>query len=824
MWIASVAVEKTAYHFDRAFSYTVPPRLAQAARPGCRVLLPFGRANAPRQGLLLDVQEQPAPADEPLKDLQAVLDEAPLLSREALFLISWLKEHYFCTLFDAAKLLLPVGLRYRMRRFYAPAADVNPALEAALPDEQRAVLGLLRAKGTMEAAALCRAAGLPADSPVPEQLCRAGLLRPQEAPVRRMQDASLRMVRLRAQALQQGLKLTPRQKEVVSVLQDAGCASVKELCYFTGVTPTVVLNLAKRGLCELYEQELYRDPRGGKSATHDAGEEGGAAAPIALSPAQEKAYTRLRELYSKPRAAASLLYGVTGSGKTSVYLRLIDQAVQDGRGVLLLLPEISLTPQSESLFRARYGARVAVFHSGLPLGARMDEWKRVQRGQASVVLGTRSAVFAPLRNIGLLIVDEEQEGSYKSEQSPRYQAKEVAWFRCCYHKALLLLVSATPSLESYYAAKQGRMGLDVLPSRFGAARLPQVEICDMGREAEEGNRTVLSRSLLAALQENLAAGRQSILLLNRRGYNTFVTCRDCGEVLTCPHCSISLTYHAASGRLLCHYCGYSMPYTSRCPKCHGTHLHYAGAGTQRAQEQLQALLPGARILRLDADATMRRFAFEKELAAFAAGDYDLIVGTQMVAKGLDFENVTLVGVLNADQSLYADDFRSSERCFSLLTQVVGRAGRGRFTGRAFLQTYTPENPIFSLAASQDYPAFCAQALPLRRAMLYPPFADICVVAFVGAQEQPVQRGGAWFQARLQQLAAAEYARLPLRVLPLSQARVARVSGKYRYRLILKCRAGKSLRQMLSRLLCDFGRERAFRQVSAFADVNPDAIF
>lgn len=466
---------------------------------------------------------------------------------------------------------------------------------------------------------------------------------------------------------------------------------------------------------------------------------------------------------------------------------------------------------------------MAVFHSGLSVGERMDEWKRVKRGEATVVVGTRSAIFAPLAHIGLIIVDEEQESTYQSESSPRYHAKEVAWFRCRYHRALLLLASATPCVETYYAAQTGKIGLETLSQRYGEAQLPEVCICDMNEELRNGNASVLSWPLLTALRENLEQKRQSILLLNRRGYNTFASCQDCGHVMTCPNCSISLTYHAANNRLMCHYCGYSVPMTAECPECHGKHLRYTGAGTQKAEEQLQELLPRARILRLDADATMSRYAYEGKLRQFADGEYDLIVGTQMVAKGLDFENVTVVGVLSADQSLYNDDFRSTERTFDLLTQVVGRAGRGRFRGRAFLQTFTPENPVFALAASQNYPAFYQQELPLRKLMLYPPFADLCVVGFVGSNEQEVRGGSMVFLQQLRQLAKTEYRQLPLRVLNPSPAHILRAGGKYRYKLLLKCRNSRLFRQMISRLLVHFAGEKKFKHVTAFADMNPDTV-
>ncbi|MCH3972072.1 MAG: primosomal protein N' [Oscillospiraceae bacterium] len=815
MQTVKVAVEKTVYHFDKDFDYLVPQTLQAKAVPGCRVLVPFGSGSHLRLGMILAAAEVQNTAK--LKYLKAVLDEAPLLSREMLFLVSWLKERYFCTLFEAVKLLLPAGMTYKLHSFYGLCDGVSAQNVQRLLPEEQAVIAQLANHAAVEKDKLLKKAGLPKDSSVLDNLCRAGILHQTLNPVRRMGDASMKMVRLSAKP-PEPLHLTPRQQEVYRVLQDAGCASVKEICYFTGVTPVVIKNMETHRVCETYEQERYRTPYSAETSSVK-----GEQTPIVLSEEQQAAYMDLYQQYHKGKASASLLYGVTGSGKTSVYLCLIDQVLKEGRSVLLMVPEISLTPQAVHIFQQRYGEKVAVFHSGLSVGERMDEWKRVQRGEATIVVGTRSAVFAPLSNLGLIIVDEEQESAYQSESSPRYHAKEVAWFRCRYNKALLLFASATPCIETYYAAKTGKIGLETLSQRYGEAQLPEVHICDMNKELQEGNASVFSRPLLQALQENLKNGQQSILLLNRRGYNTFASCPDCGHVMTCPNCSVSLTYHSANNRLMCHYCGYSVPMTAECPECHGLHLQYRGSGTQKAEEQLQQLLPQARILRLDTDATMSRYAYEDKLKAFAQKEYDLIVGTQMVAKGLDFENVTVVGVLSADESLYSNDFRSSERTFDLLTQVVGRAGRGCLCGKAYVQTFTPENPVFALAAGQNYPAFYEQELPLRKIMLYPPFSDLCVVGFVGGKEEEVRRVSLAFLQQLQKLAAAEYIQLPLRVLSPTPARVARMSGKYRYKLFMKCRNSRPLRQMLSRLLVSFGRDRRAENVTVFADMNPDTL-
>ncbi len=420
-------------------------------------------------------------------------------------------------------------------------------------------------------------------------------------------------------------------------------------------------------------------------------------------------------------------------------------------------------------------------------------------------------------------MDEEQEGTYKSESAPRYHARDIAKFRCSYHKALLVLASATPSVESFYNALHNKYQLNRLSTRYGQAELPDVKIVDMNNEVETGNTTAVSRTLYQALHENLAARRQSIILLNRRGYHTFVSCRSCGYVVTCPNCSISMTYHAANKRLMCHYCGYSAPFQTECPQCHSNKVKYAGAGTQRAEEQIQELFPAARILRLDADTTMSKTDYETKLGAFSRKEYDLMIGTQMVAKGLDFENVTLVGVLSADQELYSDDYRSYERTFSLLTQVVGRSGRGRYKGTAIIQTFTPENAIIHLAAQQNYDHFYENEILLRQTMLYPPFSDICLVGFVGVSASKVEKGAHVFLAALAAAMKGTFSDQPLRVLQPTQASVFKVNQKYRYKLIIKCRNSVRFRSMVDQLLKNFLADRRNTGVSIFIDMNPDMI-
>ncbi len=816
--IIKAAVEKTAYHFDKLFDYMLPPDLYRTIQPGCRVLVPFGTANAHRQAVVFaaeDVYEVPAG----VKPVLRQLDEQPVLGTELLRLAEWLHEQCFCTYFEAAKVMLPTGLDMRMVRCYAPADGIGleqvDAMEGLSGEEQMLAHAVICSGQPMEREKLLDMFGYGEESDLPERLVRKNVLVRCDDAVRRTADATIRMVRVNPNPEPEVFdRLTAKQQKVIDLLEQVGAASQKEICVLAGVTRVILTNLRKKGAVEFFENEIYRRPKSGNIGRN--------ASAIVLTEEQNRAYERIRARYRSGEFSTTLLYGVTGSGKTSVFMRAIDDAVDDGRGVIVMVPEIALTPQTLDRFRMRYGDRIAVFHSGLSLGQRMDEWKRVKRGEALIAIGTRSAVFAPFENIGLIVMDEEQEYTYKSESSPRYHARNVARFRCAWHKAPLILASATPSVESYYLASEGgRYQLEELTCRYGDARLPTVDIIDISEQ--KLSESIFSPQLQQAIQYNLDKGYQSILLHNRRGFNTFVACRACGHVLTCEQCSVSMTYHLDSCKLLCHYCGKNMPVATKCPSCGSEQLRYAGQGTQRAEDELSRIFPEARVLRMDADTTQQKFSHADKLAAFERGDYDIMIGTQMVAKGLDFEKVTLVGVLLADQMLYSDDFRSYERAFSLLTQVVGRSGRGEYSGKAIIQTMTPENPVIAMAAEQDYREFYRNEIAVRRAMLYPPFSDICMVGFVGIYEDITRSMALCFVDMLRSRAESEYPGIPLRVLGPSPAGISRVKGKYRYRLIIKCRNSTDFRNLLSSLLRDIGQMKQFSKITAFADMNPDNI-
>lgn len=803
---ARVAVEKTTYTFDKVFDYAVPEFLCSKAKIGARVLVPFGRGNRKRQGIIFEIQNK---NPDELKSVISVLDDEPVLSSEMISMAGFMKERYFCTYYDAVKTMLPTGINYTITTLYG-AKQSSDFDESVLDDEQQRIYNYLVLKRkAVKSDKILDDFGF-SNTEILDKMVSLGALYKSDEAFRRISDAVMKMAAPTELAASTSIKLTEKQSNVLELLKTTGGTSVKEICYFTGVTTGVINTLYKKGLVYFYDEEVFRIDKRLKDLSLE---------PIALSDQQQTACNNLYKEYCDLQPHTSLLYGITGSGKTSVFMKLIEKVIDDDKGIIVMVPEISLTPQFVSLFSRRFGDKIAVFHSALSLGERLDEYKRVKKGLAKIVIGTRSAVFAPFEKIGLIIMDEEQEYSYKSENSPRYHAREIAKFRCAHNNALLVLSSATPSVETFYYAKSGRYSLNTLTSRYGSATLPNVVTADMNVEVQNGNATGFSNVLLENLNNNLENEKQSILLLNRRGYNTFVTCRTCGDAVACPNCSISLTYHRVNNRLMCHYCGYSVPYSDECPTCHSKTLRFGGAGTQKAEKDISEIFPDARILRMDTDTASSKSSYEKMISAFADGKYDILIGTQMVAKGLDFPNVTLVGVLNTDQMLYADDYRSYERSFSLLTQVVGRSGRGTSKGMAVIQSYTPDNLIISMAANQDYNAFYNTEIKIRKAMLYPPFADICLVGFVGEKQHLALKAANAFLQSFIELAKRDYPQIPLRILGPSPATVVKVSNKFRYKLIIKCKNNREFRKLLSTLLIDFGENKEFSNVTAYADMN-----
>ena len=807
--IVKVAVSAAPYSIDKPYDYLVPEPLLETAVPGVRVTVPFGRGNRTSEGIILArVQGEKVQG---LKSLDSVLDSGPVLDGDGIALALWMRQRYFCTMFEAVKTILPAGLWYRLREVWHLAEGVDREAAAALCGSIRrtgAVLDVLCASGgSAGLEALQDACGQEAESTL-RAMEKAGAVRCETEAARKISDKTRRMVSLAVSA-EDAMAMTeskrrsaPARYEVVRLLAATGRASAADVCYFTGASARTLKAMEKAGLLAFSEEEELRVPQ---ATEVEPG------SPIVLNEEQQVAYNGILSLMDSGKPEAALLHGVTGSGKTQVYLRLVQETLDRGKTAMVLVPEIILTPQMMRKFSSYFGSKVCMLHSSLRMTERYDQWKRIRRGEVDVVLGTRSAVFSPLKNLGLLILDEEQEGSYQSENPPRYHTRDVAKFLCAREKAVLLLGSATPTVESAWATEEGTYHLFQLRRRYNARALPQVRIADLRQEIREGNPGLISAPLRQELEENLRRGEQSILFLNRRGSSRMLLCGECGHVPECPRCSVALTYHSANGRLMCHYCGHSERAPEACPVCGGIMKH-VGTGTQKVEEELRELFPKAGILRMDADTASG--GHEAILSRFEKERIPILLGTQMVAKGLDFENVTLVGVLSADLSLYVDNYRAAERTFNLLTQVVGRAGRGGKQGRAIIQTYTPGNDVIRCAAEQDYDSFYQSEVRMRRLRRCPPFADLFIFTVSGTDEGSVLRAAAGARERLRQVFPGE------EVLGPAPAPVLKLNNRFRYRLLLVGKNDKPTRDRISWLLKEFANDRANRGLNIFVDCNP----
>lgn len=811
--IASVVVDKALYSFDTPYDYLVPSGCMPSV--GQRVIVPFGKGGKKRVGLIVSLKSSDDISG--LKEIFALADDDIILNDEMLGLVEWLKENTFCTYFDAVKTVLPGGMALNISEKYRLSQKAGTGEISLTPELLSAAKKLIACKTAKELDQVIEY-GLGADGKnIVKQLCELGFLEKTDIIKQRVGDETRKNVRLTEYYLSgeyaegDNKPLTQKQKAVVDMLNE-GCASVKEVCYNCCVTPAVIDNLEKKNVLESFDDLVTRSLSAGAVAVKSPDD-------ITLTDEQSAVYEGVSSLMCKEQAKCALLKGVTGSGKTTVFLKLIDLALSQGKTAMVLVPEIALTPQMVSCFTDLFGNAVAVIHSNLSLGCRRDEYMRIKSGEAKIVVGTRSAVFAPLENIGIIVIDEEGEHTYKSEKSPRYHARDIAKRRCFYHNAVLLLASATPSLDSEYNARIGKYALFEMKKRYSSNALPNVHIVDMTVERELGNRGNLSRALADAIRENLANGEQSMLLLNRRGYHTYLNCLKCGEVYSCPNCSIPLTYHKANGSLVCHYCGYAERFTGKCKKCGSGFIYSSGTGTQRIEDELAQLFPSARVLRMDADTTMNKNAYEKNFTAFKNKEYDIMVGTQMIAKGLDFENVTLVGVLLIDKSLYAGDYLGYENTFSLITQVVGRSGRGEKKGRAFLQTFSPDHYVLNLAAKQDYETFSTQELEIRKALLFPPYCDICLAGFSSINESECERAAAKFLDIFAE--KVKNTDIPIRVLGPSKCSVAKINGKFRYRMIIKCKNNKKFRQIMHECLLEAYSK--LPKVSFYLDMNGEII-
>ena len=811
--IAKIAVSAATFAIDKPYSYRIPMGLD--VQPGMRVQIPFGRGNRRTEGVVLSVE--PGEADD-LKAIDSVLDERPLLSGKMLQLAAFMRERYFCSFYEAVRVMLPAGLWFRTKNTFSLTDDRSWQEKQLRRRDAKAVLELLLELGGSADEMVLEKALLPEEDldDALQYLLRNKWVTSQQDFIPRSSDKTEQIATL-ASSAEEALEYArhrPRsaamQRAVLELLCSVGSVSVKELCYFTGAKISTVKRLADLGYLTLTQRPVLRCRQIKPVCV---------TGPVELNEEQNLAFEGIRAQMEQGKPGAALLWGVTGSGKTAVYLTLIRACLDAGKSAMLLVPEIGLTPQLLSLLAGHFGEQIAVLHSSLPPGERYDQWKRIRSGEAKVVVGTRSAVFAPCADLGILILDEEQEHSYRSESNPRYCAKEVALWRGAKEGALVLFGSATPSIETMYHAKNGHYGLYILKNRYGGRPLPQTTIVDMRQEIKEGNDLSLSLPLRLAILEANAQKKQTILFLNRRGNSRALVCVDCREAPECPRCNARLTYHSANGRLMCHYCGHSQPVPERCPSCGGP-LKQVGVGTQKVQQELNQLFPDLEVARMDADTVSAVNTHEKILERFQKERIPILVGTQMVAKGLNLPDVTLVGALDADLSLYSGSYRAAETTFNMLTQVVGRAGRGQTPGQAMIQTLVPEHQVLKLAAQQDYASFYELEIGLRKVQHCPPFGDLAQITFVGQEEAHVLRGAVKFRDSLAALLkTAPYTSEECTLLGPAPCPVPKINYNFRYRLTLRCTMTRQLRQLIAHLLRQFAADGTNRGVSAFADVN-----
>ncbi len=855
--VASVYVLNAPYVVDVPYSYAVYGDTEISA--GDFVAVPFGGGNRPEIALVVSVKnadevtehgeenvvsaEKPAEnggsetksltKDNPfwskkggikgkadLKPISSVFNRSFSLSAEMLEVVRFLKERTFCTVGDAVRTVTPTSVFTKLNEQITLLAPL-PEMYSECSNEYKLYefisLNKSCTKKKLSDTFGSKVASRTLATLVNENIVSVDILAGEISNIKYNVYYSASLTEGQLEELISLKKIrSQKQAEILSFLIENGKTEQSDIVRELSVTAAQLKSLTEKGFLICEHKESYRTPYLNTSIKRE----------ITLNDEQQSAADTIIALTKENAPRAALLYGVTGSGKTQVMLKVMDEVIKDGRGVILLVPEISLTPQTIKIFSERYGERTAVVHSGLSAGERFDAWRRIKRGEVDVCIGTRSAVFAPFENLGLIVMDEEQEHTYKSDSSPKYHARDVAAFRAGKHNATMLLASATPSLESYHKAVKGDYVLTELTKRYGSAAIPKTDIVDMRTEAREGNFSLFGARLVSELKENLEKGKQSVLFLNRRGYHSFMNCPMCGTVSMCPHCSVSLTHHYSrfndKGYLLCHYCGYKSSVPTECPSCKNTKMRFMGYGTQLAEEQLSKIFPEARILRMDADTTVSKFSYDEILGKFRAGQADIMLGTQMVTKGHDFPEVTLVGMLSADQSLYLDDYRANERTFSLICQTVGRAGRRDENGHALIQCYSPDHAILDIAKRQDYKAFYQSEIGIRRALLFPPFCDMAVFTVTSVSESDgfnaINKTLDFIKERI----SSEYSDVKLQIFGPFEAPVYKLNEKYRVRLVIKCKNGRRTRDLFRESLKNFLSVMP-KNMTLSIDINPSAL-
>ncbi len=831
---AGVHILKTPFHIDNTFDYFIPPDLRETLSVGDFAVVPFGNANKREIALVVSLKKCPDDSNIACKPIFSVCDKALSFSNEMLKLCFFIKEQTLCSVGEAVSAMMPSTALTDPHKII----KVNSSYEKKIPkgivsEPSRLIADHIRKKGKTSLDEL-KLKYSPKVTVFLQELYDAEIIYEDyeihDPPKKYESYYSLSISREDAESIVDRSDKFYKIRSITQIniikhfltLKEGEEISRETLNDKFGATYNHFKPLIDKEILKRVPREIDRGIARIIPAVSDT-----PPAPLSLNEEQTKAFNTIKELSDSPDPKAALLYGITGSGKTSVILKAIDHVLSKNEQIIVLLPEISLTPQTLGIFCSRYGKRVAIIHSGLNAGERLDTFRRIKRGDADIVIGTRSAIFSPLPKLGMIVIDEEQEHTYKSDKNPKYHARDIARFRCAHNNALMLLASATPSFESFFKAKEGKYTLIKLTQRYGNAKLPKVSIVDMRKSESGGMTSPLSTPLCEKLVENIHKGEQSILFLNRRGYNNFISCQTCGNAISCPTCSVSMTYHTYgiaynTGELRCHWCGKRIPLPMVCPECGSEHLTKMGYGTQRVEQELTSLLPLSRIIRMDADTTTSKNAYEKLLGSFRAHEADVLLGTQMVTKGHDFPAVTLVGVLSADASLYLDDYRAAERTFAMLTQVIGRAGRADKEGLAIIQTSNPDHECIKLACEQNFEEFFNQEIRLRKELCFPPYCDIASITLSSSLEAELQKLSKKFINALTELSSKSFSDVPLVIFGPFEAPVYKVESQYRHRIVIKCRLNKRSRDLFATLLKRFSKINS-KSVSVSLDFNPSSL-
>ncbi|MFH0345617.1 primosomal protein N' [Bacillus vallismortis] len=801
MNFAEVIVDVSTKNIDRPFDYKIPDHLKGMIKTGMRVIVPFGPRKI--QGFVTAVKEASDLSGKSVKEVEDLLDLTPVLTEELMNLSSWLSDKTLSFKITALQVMLPAALKakYEKELKITQGADLPPQVDRLFSETKTLLYSDIPDHDTLK---LIQKHVQKGSIDVTYKVAQ----KTNKKVVRHIQ-ANANIEELAKQAEELSRQAAKQQAILHFFIAEPEGVKIPaaDLCKKTDASSATIKTLIQKGLLKESYEEVYRDPYQDKMFKKTE--------PLLLTDEQSVAFEPIRQTLDNDEHKVFLLHGVTGSGKTEIYLQSIEKVLAKGKEAIVLVPEISLTPQMVNRFKGRFGSQVAVMHSGLSTGEKYDEWRKIHRKEVRLVVGARSAIFAPFENLGMIIIDEEHESSYKQEEMPRYHAKEVAIKRAEHHSCPVVLGSATPTLESYARAQKGVYELLSLKHRVNQQVMPEVSLVDMREELRNGNRSMFSVELMEQLEETIAKGEQAVLFLNKRGYSSFVMCRDCGYVPQCPHCDISMTYHRYGQRLKCHYCGHEEPVPHACPECASEHIRFFGTGTQRVEEELTKVLPNARVIRMDVDTTSRKGAHEKLLSAFGEGKADILLGTQMIAKGLDFPNVTLVGVLSADTTLHIPDFRSAEKTFQLLTQVSGRAGRHEKPGRVIIQTYTPSHYSIQLTKSHDYETFYQHEMAHRREQSYPPYYYL---ALVTVSHEEVAKAAVTAEKIAHFLKANCGA--DTKILGPSASPIARIKDRYRYQCVIKYKQETQLSALLKKILEHYKREIEQKHVMISIDMNP----